>query len=512
MYGKREFGDYQTPLDFTRKICDYLLFEKHIEPKTVIEPTCGIGNFLQSSFAFSADTYYGIEINPEYCRICNERFAGKNVEIINESVFSFDFQPFVNPTTQTLIIGNPPWVTNSTLSLISASNIPAKKNFKNFTGFEAISGTSNFDICEYILLSLIYQFVGTNTVISMICKTSVARNVFRQLKKDEIAFRCFDLLEFDSNKIFGISASACVLVLGLSSDGVMTDVCRVFSSDDWTLPRDSLTCSNDRLVSTIHKHHYDFDGVCCFEWRQGIKHDCAKVLELSLREGKLYNGFGEQVNVEDSFIYPLAKSSSFKQPVICNFTKYILLPQSRIGQKTDYLMTEAPKVWCYLSKYAEQFSKRKSIIYRNAPSFSIFGVGSYSYARYKVGISGFYKTPRFSLLYSHDGKAVMTDDTSYYIGFDDYNMAYVASLFLNSEPVQDFLSEITFLDAKRPYTKRVLMRLGFHKILASIPFTALLETEKTLSLCPYITSSMYDAFRNLSAFSQNEQIELMCIS
>ena len=38
MSGKREFGDYQTPIDFAKKVCDYLRFEKHIQPSTILEP------------------------------------------------------------------------------------------------------------------------------------------------------------------------------------------------------------------------------------------------------------------------------------------------------------------------------------------------------------------------------------------------------------------------------------------------------------------------------------------
>ena len=25
----------------------------------------------------------------------------------------------------------------------------------------------------------------------------------------------------------------------------------------------------------------DFNGISCFEWRQGVKHDCSKVMELT---------------------------------------------------------------------------------------------------------------------------------------------------------------------------------------------------------------------------------------
>ena len=33
------------------------------------------------------------------------------------------------------------------------------------------------------------------------------------------------------------------------------------------------------------------------------------------------------------------------------------------------------------------FERRKSIIYKNKPRFSIFGIGDYAFAKYKVGIS-----------------------------------------------------------------------------------------------------------------------------
>lgn len=127
----------------------------------------------------------------------------------------------------------------------------------------------------------------------------------------------------------------------------------------------------------------------------------------------------------------------------------------------------------------------------------MFGIGSYSYSKYKTGISGFYKKPLFSVLFSPSGKPVMTDDTSYFICFGTYNMAYVAMLLLNSNPVQDFLVSIAFLDAKRPYTKNVLKRLDFKKILSIVQYEELKRTEKNLGLKDYITIQMYKDFKNL---------------
>ena len=132
----------------------------------------------------------------------------------------------------------------------------------------------------------------------------------------------------------------------------------------------------------------------------------------------------------------------------------------------------------------------------------MFGVGGYSYSRYKVGVSGFYKKPLFSVLYSNDNKPVMTDDTSYFICFDSYDMAYTAMLLLNSKKVQGFLTSIAFLDAKRPYTKKVLERIDFFKIVNSLTFDELARTEQDLDLPCYVSLSMYDDFKSLIGIGQ----------
>ena len=126
----------------------------------------------------------------------------------------------------------------------------------------------------------------------------------------------------------------------------------------------------------------------------------------------------------------------------------------------------------------------------------MFGVWEYSYSRYKVGVSGLYKQPLFSVLYSNDEKPVMTDDTSYFICFNDYDRAYTAMLLLNSERVQNFIKSIVFPDAKRPYTKKILDRIDFSKIIRRLSINDLKKTEFNLGLTPYITDYLYDSFQD----------------
>ena len=505
MNGKREFGDYQTPSAFADKVCAYLKDHRHIHPSAVVEPTCGVGHFLKSSLTFGAKEYYGIEINPEYCDICQASLSGQNVEIIHSDFFAFSSKSLIQDQRQVLVIGNPPWVTNSALSALGSDNLPVKSNFKGQRGIDALTGASNFDICEYIILQLIGEYQDSNAVISMLCKTSVARNVFTELMRNNISFSSCDILEFDAAKVFHINASACLLVIQLSNQPVAPGTCSVYDFEDPEMIKFQLRYSGGQLYRNIDDFSEKLDGHCCFEWRQGIKHDCSKVMELSIQNGTLQNGQKEHVDIEDNIVFPLVKSSMFKSPVIHSFSKYVIVTQKKAREETSHLASELPKTWNYLSEHIALFERRKSSIYRGAPPFSMFGIGDYSYAKYKVGISGFYKQPLFSLLYSDDGKPVMTDDTCYFIGFDCFDMAYVAMLLLNSEEIQTFLTSIAFLDAKRPYTKKVLERIDFHKAAAALTIQELHATEQKLELPSYVTVSMYDAFR---AYIGMEQLRL----
>lgn len=502
MSGKREFGDYQTPVDFAEKVCTYLKDYRHIKPSAIVEPTCGVGGFLESSLLFEAGEYYGIEINPEYCDTCREKINDSRVKIINADFFAFSSKTLIQDKSQILVIGNPPWVTNSTLSALGSDNLPIKANFKGLKGIDAITGASNFDICEYIILQLLNEYRDTNTVISMLCKTSVARNVFKELKRNYINFSSCDILEFDAAKMFEINASACVLVIQLSKKTASSDYCNVFDFENPDTIKSQFGFSDGQFYSNLDSGTENFDGRCCFEWRQGVKHDCSKVMELTLCNGTLQNGQKEIVHIEDDILFPLIKSSMFKTPVIHSFCKYVIVTQKKAREETGHLEQDAPKTWEYLNENIKRFQGRKSSIYRGAPPFSMFGVGDYSYSKYKVGVSGFYKQPLFSVLFSDDEKPVMTDDTSYFICFDNYDMAYVAMLLLNSNKVQDFLTSIAFLDAKRPYTKKVLERIDFDKIVESLTIDELSETEQKLELSCYITVPMYDAFKSLLGMGQ----------
>jgi hypothetical protein len=67
-------------------------------------------------------------------------------------------------------------------------------------------------------------------------------------------------------------------------------------------------------------------------WRSGIKHDCSKVFELRLHNGRLFNALGELVDVEDEYLFPMLKSSDLaanRQPGL-----WMLVPQRTMDENT----------------------------------------------------------------------------------------------------------------------------------------------------------------------------------
>lgn len=392
-----------------------------------------------------------------------------NSPLYNENIFDFNHNRILKKikNDKLLILGNPPWITNSKLMSESLKNLPQKSNFKNLKGFDSITGASNFDICEYIMLDLMTNYSNSNMTIAMLCKTIVGTNIVKNIKNSNFKLKNIKLYQFDAKKVFNVGCEACLFVATIDSIGEET--AKVYNIEQ---PSDLIYefgWKNNKFYSKFQSLKYDIDGKFYTEWRQGVKHDCSKIMELPKTKDNCYiNNLGENIELENDYIYPLLKSSDLKNKFIKTSDRYVIVTQKKVRENTMHIQNDAPKTWGYLKKHEELFNNRKSSIYRNCPPFSIFGIGDYSFYKYKVAISGFYKKPNFVLLESE--KPIMLDDTCYFIGFDNIKDAYITMILLNSSAVSEFLYSIAFLDKKRPYTKDILMRIDMKKLLLAIDY------------------------------------------
>jgi hypothetical protein len=175
--------------------------------------------------------------------------------------------------------------------------------------------------------------------------------------------------------------------------------------------------------------------------------------------GRLCNKLGESTVIEPDYLYPLLKGSDLFHETNSNRKRAIIVTQKRLGENTYNLKHLAPQLWSYLSTRSNIFEQRKSSIYDGQPPFAIFGIGDYSFAPYKVGISGFHKTPKFRTIGPVNGRPVMLDDTCYFIPcYSPKEAAFLVSL-LNDSLCLSLINSMIFLDAKRPITKKLLQRI-----------------------------------------------------
>ena len=461
-----EYGDFQTPPALAAQVCK-LLADRGTAPASVIEPTCGTGNFLlaavkQFPHLFAA---LGIDINNGYVAATKAKLAGYSVaatlKVSHESFFEVDWPKTLGDLAEPiLVIGNPPWVTNSALGALGSSNLPDKSNFQSRTGLEALTGKSNFDISEWMISKLLDVLSGRRATLGMLCKTAVARKVLMHAWENDITLSDAEIHAIDAMASFGAAVDACLLVCLLSPASRNRD-CRVYRLFGDNKPVATIGYHDEQLVADIAAYerwkHLEGEGV--YQWRSGVKHDCSKVMEFRQAGSQLRNGFEEAVELEDDYIFPMLKSSEITNGHSKEPTRWMLVTQQTVGANTSVISVVAPKTWEYLKRHGELLDRRASSIYRNRARFAVFGVGDYTFAPWKVCISGFYKNLQFATVGPYRGKPVVLDDTSYFVSCQSEQEAHFIADLLNSRPAREFFSAFVFWDAKRPITIDMLRRL-----------------------------------------------------
>lgn len=473
-----EFGDFQTPAILAQEAMTHLkVHDPYFHPKTIIEPTCGVGAFLLAA----ADAYpdaervVGLEIESEYLNTLRSEVANRadvgRFELIEADFFKTDWAKLLGALPEPiLIVGNPPWVTSADIGRLKGSNLPEKSNFQKYTGFEAVTGKANFDISEWMLIQNLKWISEHSGCLAMLCKTSVARKILRHAWKDGVETTGSRMVQIDAMKHFSAAVDACFFSLKTNGNNTSTD-CSFF--DDFSASKPSNIFGYHEGMMLSHTDEFykyaDFLGKDShYTWRSGVKHDSSKIMELRKVDGALKNGFGELVEIEDLCVFPLLKSSDLGNGRVKETRLKAIVTQKKVGQPTDYIREEAPLTWAYLEKHGEALDSRGSSIYRNKARFSVFGVGDYTFTDWKVAISGFYKKLNFQVVAPIDGRPVVFDDTVYCLSAKSEAEAQFLAEVLNSIPCQKFLESMVFWSEKRPITVDLLKRVDLRKVAAAL--------------------------------------------
>ena len=462
MRQRKVFGDFQTPPRLARKVVS-LLSELVPRPELVVEPTAGRGSFLEAAIQqWGTDVVYeGYELNEEYVASASECLEPAGARIHRQDFFEHDWHRCLRRPEfrRVLVLGNPPWVTNSEQGRLRGGNLPVKTNAAGYSGMEARTGKSNFDIAEWMVERLL-EALPEEGAVAVLCKTMTARRVLRSLWRRGSGRRDVRLFRFDAKAEFDVSADACLFYVTGAATAERS--ARVFETLSPRSGSSEFGYVDNTLVFDIAAYReYSAlgGGSSPYRWRSGVKHDATQVMEF-VRQGDAYaNGLGEAVQLEEDFVYPLLKSSDVGNGRVAA-RKHVLVTQRHVGEDTAKFREAAPRIWEYLNCHAAHFDNRASSVYRGQPRFAMFGIGPYSFAPWKVAISGFYDSLRFLLVSPQGGRPVMVDDTCYFLPFEHREEAELVIDLLGSMAAQQFLRSLVFPDTKRPVTIDILRRIS----------------------------------------------------
>jgi hypothetical protein len=320
---------------------------------------------------------------------------------------------------------------------------------------------------------------GRRATLAMLCKTAVARRVLARAGEAKLLINSCEIRAIDAVRHFGARVDACLLICRSGKGSAGTPDCRVFESLESEQSQGLFGWRDGRLIADVRAYDrvkHLLGGKA--RWRSGIKHDCAAVFEFREQaNGNLVNGLDDVVDLEEDYLFRLVKSSDVARArfeTLSNsdgrgseITRRVLVPQRRVGQETESIALRASKTWRYLLQHVERLDRRASRVYRNQPQFSIFGVGPYTFAPWKVVVSGFYKTPRFVAVGPVRGRPVVCDDTCYFLPYRTAAKARSLARLLNGRLAREFFSAFVFPDAKRPLTAEILGSLDLAALAAA---------------------------------------------
>lgn len=317
-----------------------ILKAKNISPDVIIEPTCGKGSILlEADKILSPKKSLGIEIQKEYADTLST-IAGKTTMVLHADIFTSSeaIKEFIGDEENLLFIGNPPWVTNSELSAHQSNNLPEKSNCDNFRGIEAITGKSNFDISEYIIQKLTDEFSHKKSVYAFLCKTSVAKKIMAKIWKQNRLYKSAELFPIDSKKYFNAAVDASFFILDFSEKNAATEMTAYDSIENGIPKCKSGWISGVYLEDVSKRDCLEIYGKSAFVWRNGIKHDCAKVMEFSVANGKpillddTCNFISFETKEEAEFILSLLNS-----PLVAEYLNARISWDSKRPVKTEIL-------------------------------------------------------------------------------------------------------------------------------------------------------------------------------
>ncbi len=184
-------------------------------------------------------------------------------------------------------------------------------------------------------------------------------------------------------------------------------------------------------------------GANAVYWLEVLERDGALVRVRNITAGAKRSVPQVEAWVEEAFVFPLLRGNEVHrwraEPGV-----HILMvqdPERRRGYDLDWLRQHAPRTLAYLAQFEEPLRQRAAYrrYYKTRhPFYSMFDVGTYSFAPVKVVWKGFgTRRMQAAVLTQQVGKPIMTNQAMHpFIGLQDTDEAHYLAACLNSAPFE----------------------------------------------------------------------------
>jgi hypothetical protein len=198
-------------------------------------------------------------------------------------------------------------------------------------------------------------------------------------------------------------------------------------------------------------------GRADYRIRHGVKDDAKAVYALDRETIEAHD-------IESDHVYPYLKSKHVVKYGLFGHDRH-LVPQRLAGEdNADAVRRETPNTYAYLESNRERLEARGSSWFDDGPFYSLFGLGPYTWADYKVVWCRLGFKPHFAVVSTVEDpllgeKPVVPGDHCMFVGTDDEREAHYLCGLLNSAPYQRCLRDISS-GGKSSLSKSTVSRLA----------------------------------------------------
>ncbi|MEL6310342.1 MAG: SAM-dependent DNA methyltransferase, partial [Chloroflexota bacterium] len=147
--------------------------------------------------------------------------------------------------------------------------------------------------------------------------------------------------------------------------------------------------------------------------------------------------------LEADLIYPLLRGRDVNRWQ-ADPTVHILMlqnPETRQGYDADWLRKNYPRTYAYIQRFEDALRQRatlKRYFDEDVPFWTMFNIGTYTFAPYKVIWHGFGRSRMHAVVVGEkDGKAIMSNQAMHpFVGIQDEDEAHYIAACLNSAPFE----------------------------------------------------------------------------